>query len=61
MTVVNRGGADIAEPFHSLWHFHAELGLEDCTWEEDPHPSPPPGRGRGESFGCVSNELGLVV
>ena len=35
MTVVNRGGVDIAEPFDALWHFHAELGLEDCTWEDN--------------------------
>ena len=32
MTVVNRGGVDIAEPFHPQWRFHPELGLEDCVW-----------------------------
>jgi len=35
MTVVKRGGVDIAEPFHALWHFHAELGLEDSTGEDN--------------------------
>ena len=33
MTVVNRGGVAVTEPFSVLWHFHEALDLEDCVWQ----------------------------
>ena len=33
MTVVNRGGVAVSGPFSALWHFQADLGLEDCVWQ----------------------------
>ena len=33
MTIKNVGGAATSTPFRALWHFHADLGIDDCSWQ----------------------------